>query len=171
MIKAFNRFFNAQKEEVDMSKTKEQEVSAKELESMQVDSEMSSALTAAMELNASQVAMIAELTSKYEAAQAALSEIEQSKENLIAEQLAAKLQSRKEKVESLIGTVKAPALLSATEALDDTSFAAVLQAVTASVDQESKSELFREVGASGSVDGEQVQESGVASLIKSKYNK
>lgn len=147
------------------------EMQQEETQAKLLDVDNTAELATALAALALQTEAFAELSSKYEAVQSQLAEIESAKADLVAEQLAAKLQSRKEKVESLIGTVKAPALLSATEALDDTSFAAVLQAVQSSVENESKSELFREVGASGSVDGEQVQESGVASLIKSKYNK
>lgn len=168
------KFFATQKEEVEMIKETEQEVSAKELASEVVaDATLSSALAAATELNASQAAALADLTSKFEAAQAALAEIEAAKAALIAEAAEKKLAARKEKVEMAIGTAKAPALLAATESLDDVAFEAVVAAMAGSVEAESKTDLFREIGASGSVDASKVvdSEGAVMKALKTKYAK
>lgn len=174
MLEAIRKkFFATQKEEVNMSDPTKQEVAAKELVEAVADTEMSSALAAATELNASQAAALAELATKYEAAQAALAEIEAAKAALIAEAAEKKMAARKEKVELAIGTAKSEALLAATESLEDGAFEAVLAAMAGSVEQESKTDLFREIGASGSVDASKVEEDPVARLaakIDAQFN-
>lgn len=156
MIKNFKRFFT--------TKEKEPVMAQEETQAPVLAVDNTAELATALASLASQAEAIAELTSKYESAQAALAEIEAAKSALIAEQIAAKLAARKEKVETVIGTAKAPALLSATESLDDAAFEAVVSAIQGSVEQESKSELFREVGASGSADALNVEEDAVARL-------
>jgi len=158
------RFFATQKEEVEMIKTPEQEVSAKELEVTQVASTLSDALAAATELNTSQAAALAELTAKFEAAQAALAAIEADKAEMVAKAVEAKLATRKEKVVEMIGTERADALMTATASMEDAAFDAVLVAMSVATEKEADSVMFKEVGASGGVDASKVEEDPVARL-------
>ena len=88
----------------------------------------------------------AELSSKHEAAIAALAEIEETKAALVAEAAAKQLAARKEKVELTVGTAKAPAILAATEALGDEQFNAIVAAFSANLAAEAASPLFNEIG-------------------------
>lgn len=88
----------------------------------------------------------AELSTKYETAQAALAAVEDAKAALIVAAAEKQLATRKEKVEMAIGTAKAPAVLLATENLDDASFEAIVAAFSANLEAESKSTMFTEVG-------------------------
>ena len=110
----------------------------------------------------------AELTSKYETAQAALSEIEAAKAALVAEAKSAKLSARKEKIVLTVGTDKADALLTATENLEDAQFEAVVAAMASSFEAEAKSKLFVEAGVAAEME---VVEEDAVSKLAAKINK
>lgn len=115
----------------------------------------------------------AELSGKYEQAQAALESLAAEKAEMIAAAQATKLEARKAQVVAAIGTEKADALMAATESLDDAAFNAVVSAMAGSVDTESKTALFQEVGVTAEVDAVQAVEAGSESkemkLLKAKY--
>jgi len=168
MLDHLKRFFNATEKEPEMAQEGKQAPAlvvdnTAELASAQV------ALASQTEAFSDLQAKLAELSSKFEQAQLALAENEAAKAALQAEQLAVKMQSRKEKVESLIGTVKAPALLSATESLDDITFETIVTAMQGAVEKEGKSELFTEMGAS--VETEADIESPIAKALKARLTK
>lgn len=77
--------------------------------------------------------------------------------------------ARKEKIVAAIGTEKAGALFEATEGLDDAAFEAVVSALVGSVEVETKSELFKEVGVAAQADATKVEESAEMRLLKQKY--
>lgn len=168
------RFFATQKEEVTMTKeTVQPELTAEKV----AESELAAHLENVTDINKAQAAKLAEalnsiteLNSKLIIAQAELAEIESAKAALIAEAASKKLAARKEKVEMVIGTVKAASLLSATEALDDVAFDAVVTALAGSVEEESKGKMFKELGASGTTDASKVvEESAEMKALKAKY--
>jgi len=76
--------------------------------------------------------------------------------------------SRKESLVAVVGD-KAEVIFKACGEATDEVFADVVKALADMQAVIEKSDLFKEQGAS--VEGEQIQESGVAALIKSKYNK
>lgn len=148
MLKTFmKRFSTAAKEEVnEMSEPKTEQPE------MTVDHQSAELSTLVAQMASQSEALLAvqsqfaELTNKYEQAQAALAEIEATKASLIAQAAATKLVARKEKVEATLGTAKAPAILAATEALDDASFEAIVAAFSANLVAEAASPLFNEIG-------------------------
>jgi hypothetical protein len=116
------------------------------------------------------ISALAEMTSKFEAAEAALATIAAEKTALEVAAAVAKASARKVQVEAAIGTEKAAGLLLATEGLDDVSFDKVVAALAGSVDAEAKSTLFQEVGATGVVDAAKiVEESAEMKILKAKY--
>lgn len=123
---------------------------------------------------ASQLAEAAEalamMTSKYEAAEAALATLAAEKVATEVAAKAAKLTARKAQVEAAIGTDKAAGLMLATEGLDDASFEAIVTALAGSVDAEAQSTLFQEIGATGVVDAAKiVAESPEMKILKQTY--
>lgn len=142
--------------------------------------ELAAQLASALEAMASQAealqavtGKLAEVQAQFEIAQAALDAVNAAKELLVAEKKAARLAVRKEAVVAAVGTDKAEALLSATDALDDASFQAVVGAMTTSLTKEAKSVLFVEVGVSAVADVPDVaaveEESAEMQLLKAKY--
>lgn len=113
---------------------------------------------------------LAEMTAKFEEAQAQLSAIAAEKAQMVTDALAAKLAARKEKVVAAIGTEKADGLMLATEGLDDTAFEAVVSALAGSVAAEAASPLFKEVGVTAEADAAKVvEESAEMKLLKKQY--
>ena len=152
MLKEFmKRFSTVAKEEVEMVEPKEQP----EMSVVPNTAELS-ALVAQLASQSEALLTVqtqfAELSTKYEAAQAALAAVEDAKAALVAEAAAKQLTARKEKVEMAIGTAKAPAVLLATEKLDDASFEAIVAAFSANLEAESKSPMFSEVGVAAEVE-------------------
>lgn len=93
-----------------------------------------------------------ELKEKLEAAQAVIAAVEAEKAQMIADQLAAKLAARKEKIVAAIGDEKADGLMAATEGLDDAAFNAVVSALVGSIEAEAKTDMFKEIGVNAEVD-------------------
>ncbi len=114
--------------------------------------------------------LVAELSGKFEVAQAALAQAEQSKVDLVAEAKAKTLAARKEKVTAIVGTVKAEEFMTAAGAFSDVQFEAVVGMLAASFDNENKSLMFKEVGVSATADATQVvEESAEMKALKAKY--
>lgn len=173
MLKQIQKFFSDPKE-----------VSMKQ-EGKQTDTaapEMAAKLASTLEAMASQAEALQAVTDKltemsalYEGAQAALNAVEDAKAALVADAKAVRLAARKEAIVASVGTDKAESLLSATDALDDAAFKAVIGAMATTFDKEAKSPLFSEVGVSDKSESPDVaavvEESAEAKLLKAKYNK
>lgn len=115
-------------------------------------------LAAALEANAKMSAVVAEV----EAAKAAA----------LAETKATKMAARKALVVDSIGDAKADAFLAATDALDDTAFAAVHSALAGSVHAEANTTFFKEVGVDEKADATKVAantETQEMIALKKKY--
>lgn len=112
-------------------------------------------------------ALMAQLT----AANTALAEVQKAKEELKVAAQKVKMDARKATIEMNIGTAKAEAFLLATEALDDTAFAAVASALAGSVVQEADTALFKEVGVTGKTVAEALPEakSEEMKILEAKY--
>lgn len=173
------KFFSNTNEEVENMK-KEDIVQA----DLSANTDVAVQLAAAQELLATQAASLAEsagvtatmmsemkeLSAKLEQAQSALAAVEDAKAALAVDAHKAKMDARKARVEASIGTDKSVALMSATEALDDASFDAVVKALAGSVEVEAQSTMFKEVGVSGEVDTSKIEEEGaVMKALKAKY--
>lgn len=115
--------------------------------------ELSAKLLAVTESLAKNEEAFKELTAKFENAQATLNASEKAKEELAAKAAEVKAATRKEKVEAAVGTDKAPALLTATESLDDEAFGAIVASLTVNLDAESKSLMFTEKGVASDAKG------------------
>lgn len=87
-----------------------------------------------------------------------------------AEKLAA---SRLKKIEAVVGSAKAPALMAATSKLEDAEFEAVVNAMAAASDIEANSKMFSEVGATATVDASKAEEieSQEMKILRNKYQK
>lgn len=115
-------------------------------------------------------ASFAELNNKYTEAAAKLAEVEAAKASLVAEAAAAKLAARKEKLELAVGDIKAAALLTTLEGLDDSAFSLVVDSMTVNLDAEAKSSAFVEKGVTASADAEKVVEAGsIKAKLEKKY--
>lgn len=119
-----------------------------------------------------------ELAAQLEAAQARLAELEQfaadaeaAKQALLAEAEAKRLQVRKDQIVAAVGTARADALMTATEALDEAAFNAVVSALTVTAQTEKQSVMFTETGVSGSADATKVEESPEMKILKARYSK
>lgn len=156
MLDKFKKFFNTTAEAV-----QPKEVTQMTTETAQADlsvvtntAEMS-ALVAKMASQSETLLSIqnqfAELTAKYEQAQAALSVIESEKASLQAAAKAKVQAERKTKLEATVGTEKASAILASLESLDDSTFEAVVGAMAASFETEAKSKMFTEAGVEATV--------------------
>lgn len=147
MLDKFKKFFKEQKEVEMIKEDTQADMSVVDInEQLAAANEALASNAVAMEKLNEQ---LAELMSKFEAAQAALAAVEAEKSNMLAEAAAKKLADRKAKVEMAIGeNDKAAALLAATENMADEQFEAVVSALTGSMEAEAKSEMFKEVGVS-----------------------
>jgi hypothetical protein len=145
------RFLNAIQEEVEMVEPKTEQPQAAVTNTAEL-SALAAQLASQSEALLAVQTQFAELSSKYEEAQASLSAVEQAKENLIIDAKAKQLASRKAKVEAAIGTAKAPSLLAATETLDDVSFEAIVTSLATSLEDEAKTKMFVETGVAGEAD-------------------
>jgi hypothetical protein len=116
------------------------------------------------------VAALAEMTGKFEGAQAALVALAAEKEAMVAAAAATKLNARKAKIEAAIGTEKAAGLMAATEGLEDAQFDAVISALVGSVNAEANTSLFKEVGVTAEADATKiVTESAEMRILKQQF--
>lgn len=119
---------------------------------------------------AEQATQVASLMTQLEAAQTALAEVEAAKAALATEAKNKQLEARKQRVEAAIGEAKAPAMLTATEQLDDAQFEAIVSAMAASFDAEADSPAFKEAGVSAKAEAPEVEESLEMKIIKAKQS-
>lgn len=127
-------------------------------------------LAAVQETLTGLVSALAEMTTKYEGAHAALTALTAEKEAMLAVQAAAKLAARQEQIVAAIGTEKAAGLMAATEGLEDAQFKAVISALAGSVDAEANTSLFTEVGVTAEADASKlVEESAEMRILKQQY--
>lgn len=145
MLKSITKFFSGEKGSDEMKKTETQaDMSAVEM-AAQLKQAQEAFSAQAADMQAMQELM-EEMSSKLEQASAALAATEAAKAALVAEAAAKRLTARKERIEAAIGTEKAPALLAATETMEDAAFEAVVSALAGSVEQEAKGKMFTETG-------------------------
>jgi hypothetical protein len=125
-------------------------------------------LTAAF---ASQAETLAAVVEELAQAKFALAAVQEAKELALSQAKKIKMDARRVTVEASIGTAKADAFLSATEALDDTAFASVASALAGSVEAEANTALFTEVGVTGEATPESLPEakSQEMKILEAKY--
>ena len=115
----------------------------------------------------------AEATAEVTRLTAVIAEAEQAKATAATAALATKMDARKELIVKAVGTERADALFSATEAMPDTAFAAVMSAMSMTSAVEAKTELFTEVGVSGTADVSKVEADAASNptmaLLQAKY--
>ena len=150
-----------EKEVVNMTTATEQPIAA-ENTSADLAAQLASSTSALTELQAS----FAELTTKFEAAQAALAVVENEKKELATKAAEARLVARKESLEATVGTIKAAELLTTLEVLDDTAFAAVVSTMKVNLDAEAKSAAFTEAGVTA--EAKEVKPTHFKNYIKTK---
>jgi uncharacterized membrane protein YdfJ with MMPL/SSD domain len=173
MKEAFKKFFSSEKGNKEMKKED------KQAPTPAVDEQMAAQLKQAQEILASKTAemetlqsALAEMAEKVAKAEAALQENEAAKAVLIADAKAKQAAARKEKVVMAIGeNDKATKLLAATEGMEDAAFEAVVSALAGSLEQEAKSEMFKDVGADGAkADASKtIEKSAVMKALEDKY--
>lgn len=139
-----------QSEEVSMTTTTEQLNTANE--TAELVAQLASSASALTELQS----QFAELSTKYAEAQAALAQLSEVKEAMVAQAAAEKLAKRKESLEHAVGTVKAAELLATLEVLDDAAFDSVVSAMTVNLDAEASSTAFKETGVVAEADKAEV---------------
>lgn len=132
----------AQQEEVTMSDPTEQAAAPAE-NTAELQAQMAEATAALTALQA----QFAELSEKYETAQAALNATEAAKAELAAQAQAKELAERKEAIVKAVGTDEADAVLAAMADLPREQFNTIVSAMAASVDAEAQTEMFTEQGA------------------------
>jgi len=174
MLKSIQKFFKqpeGEKEAVNMNQeTPQPELSAQLATALDSVARQASDLQALTEL-------VTEMSEKFNAAstalettQAALQAAEDAKATLVAQAAAARLEARSKAIVDAVGTDKAPALLAATDSLDDEQFNAIVNAMAQSFEKEAATALFKEVGVAASGDASQAaEESQEMQLLKQKY--
>jgi len=154
-----------EKEVVNMTTATEQPIAADFAStdaSADLVAQLATSTSALTELQAS----FAELTTKFEAAQAALAVVENEKKELATKAAEARLVARKESLEAAVGTIKAAELLTTLEVLDDTAFAAVVSTMKVNLDAEAKSAAFTEAGVTA--EAKEVKPTHFKNYIKTK---
>jgi len=159
-----------EKEVVNMTTATEQPIVAETAStdaSADLVAQLATSTSALTELQAS----FAELTTKFEAAQAALSIVENEKKELATKAAEARLVARKEKIVAAVGTSQADALMAAVGGLEDAQFNAVVSAMATSREAEAQTEAFQEVGVSGNADASKVavEKSALEAKLEEKY--
>ncbi len=96
-------------------------------------------------------AQLADLTAKYEASQMALAVSESAQKNLADQATAKRLEARTKAITEAVGTSNLNGLLAATDTMDDAAFDTIVGAMAKSFENESKSAMFQEKGASAEV--------------------
>lgn len=167
--KEFNKIFNtakAEKEATMEDKSTQPDLAAQLASALETLASQSTALEAATK-------QLVELTAVNAKNEKALADSEAIQAALVVEAAAKRLEARTKAVEAAIGTAKAPAMLAATDALNDEQFNAVVDAMAASFDEEAKNPLFKEVGAAASTDATQdaPEETAEMKALKAKYAK
>lgn len=115
-----------------------------------------------------------ELTSAKTQIEQLTSQLSSFKEAQVAAENAAKeakLKARSDKAVAALGTEKAEKLLAATSALDDPTFETILAVSSNSLQDESKTELFKETGVEGNADQAALASSTVLQALQDKYLK
>ena len=170
MLKEVMKYFKpaqatTEKVVTDMTTEKDQVALATDTTTAELTAQLSTVTEAMTTLQA----QFAELTNKYMAAEAALAASADAQAMLVAQAAAAKLATRSTSLSAIMGDVKGPATAAKLEALDDTSFAVVLDSYAASYAAEEKSEMFVEKGvAAEATPVAEVEESAEMKLIKAK---
>lgn len=174
MLKELKKFFTASadnaasaesQEEVEMTEQDKATFAAAETKA----AELTVALDTANAALAEKEAMFAELNSKYAAAEAALAASADAQAKLVEQAAKVKLDERTAKLSAIMGDVKGPTTAEKLSALDDASFAVVLDSYVASFAAEENSPMHREVGvAADATPKEVVEESAEMKKIKAE---
>lgn len=165
MLKQLQKIFNtaavADKEEVDMSVASQVEASA----------DVAAELSKATEALAASASAMEQVMADFEQLKAELEILKSEKQLAVKVEKEKKLSVRMSTIKAAIGDEKAPALLAATEDLEDSQFEAVVSAMSMSVDKESKSQLFSEVGVDVESDASSVVEkSAIMVALEKQYH-
>lgn len=151
MLNHLKKYFTSQEDNNVAEATNHEEnvemtTNTEQLSAVESNAELVAELATQASALATLQASFAELNEKYTEAAAKLAEVEAAKASLVAEAAAAKLAARKEKLELAVGDIKAAALLTTLEGLDDSAFSLVVDSMTVNLDAEAKSALFVEAG-------------------------
>jgi hypothetical protein len=162
MLEAIKKAMTKQTSEVDMEAFES------------IKSELS-ALTEAHAVQAEQLSAAVSELSEFKTKYAAAIEQAVALENEMKEQaekaFAAKMDDRKKTLSGIVGDAMAEETFTATQALDDKSFAAILSALKLSVKNESESPLFTETGVTGKADETVDPVQALAARIATKFSK
>lgn len=124
------------------------------------------------EINSLLAAQLAEATTKLADTENRLSAAYELIGSLSDDAECKRVATRQDKIVAAVGELKAPALLAATDSLDDAAFDAVVSALVGGVAAEAASPLFTEVGVTAEVDASKiVVESKEMQILKKKYPK
>lgn len=152
--KEFSKIFNGsedlQHEEVEMTEIEKATLAAAENKA----AELTVALETANTAFADATKQVAELTAKYEAAQAALNASEAAQKELAIQAAEKRLTARTEAIKLAVGDGKVDALLAATDGMADEQFNVIVNAMAASFDAEAKTPAFTEQGAAAEAKAE-----------------
>lgn len=141
--KKFSKLAEANSQEEVMTTVTEQPNAAADNTAV---AEMAAQLASQTEQMTTLQAQFADISAKYEAAEAALAASAEAQATLVA-QAAAKVQAtRSEKLTAIMGDVKGPQTAASLSALNDEAFEVVLASYTANYEAEAASENFKEVG-------------------------
>lgn len=125
------------------------------------------------ELTAAQE-QIATMTAQYEEAVKALAELKDVKAAMEKEAEEKRMSARKQKISAAVGDSKVESLMAATMSLSDEAFDEVVGAMSASVEKESKTEMFVEKGVTAEVDASKVasekEEDLLTKMLQEKYH-
>lgn len=149
MLDKFKRFLTTEKSDKEVVMKKEDKQALIPAVDINMAAELKQAqaslLSHAADMQAMQELM-SEMSEKLENATAALKATEDTKAALLADIKVKQAMARKESIITAVGTEKAGALMAATESLDDVQFGAIISAMAASFENESKSAMFSEQG-------------------------
>lgn len=106
------------------------------------------------------------MLAQYEEVKKELEALKAEKQLAAVEAKKIKMEVRGKQLSSIIGDTKAPALLAATEDMDDVKFDAIVEAMSMSVTAEAKSEMFSEKGVDVKADASKVAEDDESSIMK-----
>jgi hypothetical protein len=124
--------------------------------------ELTANLASVTEAMATLQGSFAELSTKYESAQAALNASEAAQALLATQAATARLEARTSAITASVGTSQLEAMLTATNGMDDAAFDTIIGAMAKSFKAEANSPMFKEVGIAAEV--EAVEEDPVKRL-------
>jgi uncharacterized protein (DUF3084 family) len=169
MLKHLQKYFKpavqaAIQEEVEMTEHNE----ATALATAATIAELTASLEQATSALATREEAFAAMAAQVEQMSAALAASETAQAEFAAQAKAAVTAARKEKLETVLGTLGAAPVLASLEGADDATFATVLSAFSLNREAESKSEMFKEKGVAATVETP-VDEADTATRLAAKF--